>query len=77
MSENGRQVVPNSDGGWAVRVPGAQRASAHTDTQAQAVDRAREIAIHGRDGRIRDKDTVKPGNDPFPPASQQGLKEIR
>lgn len=68
-----RHVVPNEDGGWDVRKPGASRASAHTDTQSQAQDRARsilgnagggEMLTHGRDGQIRAKDTVRPGNDP-------------
>lgn len=67
-----RNVVPNPDGGWDVTGGGA-RASAHTDTQAEAVTRAKEIvgnqgggevSISGRDGRIRAKDTVAPGNDP-------------
>lgn len=71
-----RHVVPNPAGGWDVKAPGAGRASAHTDTQADAQGRARdivsnlgggEVVTHGRDGRIRDSDTVKPGNDPFPP----------
>lgn len=75
-NENDRSVVPNSDGGWDVKKAGASRASAHAETQAEAIDRAREIVhnagggevqIHGRDGRIRDSDTVKPGNDPNPP----------
>jgi hypothetical protein len=26
-----------------------------------------EVRIHGLDGKIRDSDTVKPGNDPNPP----------
>jgi len=26
-----------------------------------------ELSIKGRDGRIRSKDTIAPGNDPFPP----------
>jgi hypothetical protein len=73
-------VVPNKDGGWDVRAPGAKRASAHTDTQKQAQDRARdivskagggEVTTHGRDGRIRDSDTVKPGNDPHPPRDKK------
>jgi hypothetical protein len=43
-------------------------------------DRAREIVhnagggevkIHGRDGRIRDSDTVAPGNDPNPPRDKK------
>lgn len=67
-----RNVVPNSRGGWDVTGAGTQ-ASAHTKTQAQAIDRAKEIvgnrgggevSISGRDGKIRAKDTVAPGNDP-------------
>jgi len=76
MARNERHVVRNPDGGWDVKAPGADRSSAHKDTQADAIDRAREIVgnsgggevvIHGRDGRIRDSDTVPPGHDPFPP----------
>jgi hypothetical protein len=76
MPRNERHVVPNPDGGWDVKAPDSQRSSAHTETQSQAIDRAREIVgntgggeivIHGRDGRIRDSDTVAPGNDPDPP----------
>lgn len=26
-----------------------------------------EVRIHGRDGKIRDSDTVPPGRDPHPP----------
>lgn len=26
-----------------------------------------ELSIHGRDGGIRSKNTVPPGNDPYPP----------
>lgn len=75
-SKNNRDVVPNPDGGWDVKAPGASRASAHRDTQAEAVDRAREIVknlgggevrTRGRDGKIRDSDTVPDGNDPCPP----------
>lgn len=73
---NNRHVVRNPDGGWDVKAPGASRASAHRETQAAAEQRAKEIVrnlgggevrIHGRDGRIRDSDTVAPGNDPNPP----------
>ncbi len=71
-----RHVTPHLNGGWQVRAPGADRASAHTNTQADAQRRARtilqnlgggELTTHGRDGRIRESDTVPPGNDPFPP----------
>lgn len=75
-----RHVVPNPEGGWDVVAPGADRASAHRDTQAEAVDRAREIVgnagggevvIHRPNGQIRDSDTVKPGNDPNPPRDRR------
>lgn len=80
MGKNDRSVVPGKDGGWDVRAPGASRASAHSRTQADAIDRAREIVhnagggevrIHGRDGKIRDSDTVAPGNDPNPPRDKR------
>ena len=73
---NRRNVTPSGDGRWAVQRPGATRASSIHDTQQGAVDRARaalnntgggELTIHGRDGRIRDSDTVGGGGDPFPP----------
>ncbi|MBE7518392.1 MAG: DUF2188 domain-containing protein [Thermoflexaceae bacterium] len=73
---NNRHVVPNPDGGWDVKRPGAQRASSHHETQAGAEHRAKEIVgnlgggevvIHDRHGQIRDSDTVAPGNDPNPP----------
>lgn len=75
MSER-RHVVPNPQGGWDVRAPGADRASSHHQRQDQAEQRAKEIVrnqgggevvIHDRHGRIRDSDTVAPGRDPFPP----------
>lgn len=73
---NERHINPNPDGGWDVKKPGSSRASSHHKTQADAEARAKEIlandgggeaVIHGRDGRIRDSDTVAPGNDPNPP----------
>lgn len=79
-TRNERHVEPNPNGGWDVTKPDASRASSHHDTQAHAVDRAREIVhnsgggeivIHGRDGRIRDSDTVAPGNDPNPPRDRR------
>lgn len=72
-NDNDRHVVPNPNGGWDVVKPGSERASAHKETQADAIDRAREIVgnagggevnIHGRNGAIRAKDTIDPGNDP-------------
>ena len=75
-----RHIVPNEDGGWDVKAPGARRASSHHNTQAEAEAHAKailgnigggEAVIHGRDGRIRDSDTVAPGNDPHPPTDRK------
>lgn len=65
-------VVPHN-GKWAVKTEKADRPAKVTDTQKQAIDRARETAanngteviIHGRNGRIREKNSY--GNDPYPP----------
>lgn len=52
---------------------GAFRASAHTNTQADAINRGRQIVgnagggelnIHDRNGQIRAKDTIALGSDP-------------
>lgn len=76
MPRNERHMVPNAGGGWDVKKPGADRSSGHFDRQSDAIERAKEIVgntgggeavIHGRDNLIRESDTVKPGNDPFPP----------
>lgn len=80
MASKGRHVVPNEGGGWAVKKPGSDRASAITRTQQEAERKAKtfvsnegggEVRIHGRDGRIRDSDTVPPGNDPNPPKDKR------
>lgn len=73
---NQRWVVPNSEGGWDIKKPGASRVSGHEETKADAKGRAGEIlrnsgggerVVLNRDGKIGDKDTIAPGNDPFPP----------
>jgi Uncharacterized protein conserved in bacteria (DUF2188) len=75
-----RVVQPNPEGGWDVKNPRGKRSSAHTDTQADAIDRAREILgnlgggeleIRNRRGQIRDVDTVPQGNDPNPPRDRR------
>lgn len=75
-NSNNRHVVPNPKSGWDVKMPGASRSSAHTDTQKEAIERASEIVrnrgggevrIHNRQGQIRDSNTIAPGNDPYPP----------
>lgn len=68
-------VVP-SDGQWGVRREGTSRLTSLHRLKQEAVDRARalcrssgggELFIHGLDGKIQSRDTVPPGNDPFPP----------
>ncbi len=72
-------VVKNSDkkgNKWGVKRAGGQRASSRHSTQDAAKKAANrvagnqgggEVVTHRRNGTIRDKDTVPPGNDPFPP----------
>lgn len=65
--------VVQRESGWATIREGAQRATQVHDTQAQAIQAGRQIArqgqgellVHGRDGRIRARDSY--GNDPCPP----------
>jgi uncharacterized protein YdaT len=72
MSKKDQHVVPH-DRGWAVKGEGNSRASSVHDTQAQAIEAARqtainqktEVLIHGRNGQIRARDSF--GSDPFPP----------
>ena len=72
MTRRNQHVVPHEEG-WAVRGAGSRRASSVHQTQQEAIDAGRDIArnqrtelfIHGRDGRIRERDSH--GGDPFPP----------
>lgn len=74
MNHNSRnQHVVKHPNGWAVKGAGNSRATVVTNTQAQAIEIARQIAInnqselvvHGTNGRIREKNSY--GNDPYPP----------
>jgi uncharacterized protein YdaT len=77
MSKGKNQHVTKHPEGWQVKGAGNGKASVITDTQKKAIEKAREIAInqgsevviHGRDGKIRDKDSY--GNDPNPPKDQK------
>lgn len=72
----GQHVVPYN-GDWAVRREGSGRVTSVHSTQARAEAAGREIAhnqraelfIHGRDGRIRDRDSF--GHDPNPPKDRK------
>lgn len=66
--------------GWAVKAPGAERASSVHSRQRDAENVAKqtvrnlgggEVRIQGRDGRWRDSDTVPIGNDPNPPRDKK------
>lgn len=66
-------IKDNDTGDWNVKRAGSGRSSGIFDTQRDAERAAKrfagntgggEVRIHGRDGRIRDSDTVDPANDP-------------
>lgn len=67
------QHVVKTDKGWGVRGEKNSRITKNFETQKQATERAKEIAInqkselfiHGRDGKIRERNSY--GNDPYPP----------
>ncbi|OQK16252.1 hypothetical protein AU255_14245 [Methyloprofundus sedimenti] len=71
METISQHVVKDADGGWSVKKGGASRASKHFDTQNEAIVWGRNVAknqhaefyIHGKDGKIREKDSY--GNDSF------------
>ena len=75
-----RTVYKNDDGQWANKRNDASRASSVHKTQAAAEQAARqnlknqgggELTTKGRDGKIRSKDTIPPGNDPHPPKDRE------
>jgi Uncharacterized protein conserved in bacteria (DUF2188) len=71
-NDSDRYVVPSPRGGWDVVKEGHERASAHTPTKREAINRGREIVrnagggelrIQNQDGRFIDSDTVSPGRE--------------
>jgi hypothetical protein len=72
MSKKGQHVVP-SDNGWALRKAGSAKVTRTFATQTEAIAAAIKIAknqktelyIHGRNGRIRERNSY--GSDPHPP----------
>lgn len=76
MSKSNDRFVSPHNGGWANQPAGASRPASVHRTQQEAIEAARqtlqnsgggELNVQGRDGRIRSKDTIAPGNDPCPP----------
>lgn len=72
MGKN-QHVVPNKNGGWDIKGEGNSKSTKHTETKAEAINLARDIAknqkselvIHNKNGQISDKDSF--GNDSCPP----------
>ena len=71
-----RIVHRGKDGKWREKAEGAGRAGSVHDRQKDAIQAAKEklqsggggeLTTMGRDGKIRSKDTIAPGNDPNPP----------
>ncbi|MFA3774478.1 DUF2188 domain-containing protein [Bacillus safensis] len=67
------QHITKHPNGWQVKGEGNKKPSSVHQTQQDAIAAGREIArnqeselfIHGKDGKIRARDSY--GNDPFPP----------
>ena len=75
-----RMVYRRTNGTWVNKKNDANKASSTHATQQDAVDAAKEmlknqgggeLIIKGVNGQIRSKDTVPPGNDPFPPKDKE------
>jgi len=70
MPKKGDVHVVPGDGNWRVEVEGSNRARSTHDTQQQAFEAARQVArqnksellLHGRNGKIRERNTY--GHDP-------------
>ena len=69
-------MYKDKDGQWVNKRNDASRVSTKHRTQKEAQDSARrmlknqgggELTTKDVDGKIRDKDTVAPGKDPYPP----------
>ncbi len=81
MSKNrDRMVYQGKDGKWKNKRNDASKASSVHNTQREAEKAARnnlknqgggELITKGRDGKIRSKDTIRPGRDPFPPRDKE------
>ena len=77
MTKGKNQHVVKHPDGWAVKGEGNNKATKVTHTQAQAIEKAENIArnqksdtkIHGVAGRIRAGNSY--GNDPYPPEDKR------
>ncbi|PJD93228.1 MAG: hypothetical protein CK424_03310 [Legionella sp.] len=75
--KTGQHIVKNPAGGWAVKKGGASKATKIYNTKDEAVEHGKQIAknqktelyIHGKDGKIQDKNSY--GKDPCPPKDKK------
>ena len=75
-----RIVYKRPDGKWVDKSISSDRAASLHDTQKSAIEKSKErltragggeLIVKGRDQKIRSKDTIAPGNDPFPPKDKE------
>jgi len=80
MSKGRDRMVYQGKDGWVNKRNDADRASSIHRTQRGAINAAHrnlvnqgggELTVKGRDGQIRSKDTIPPGNDPNPPRDRE------
>lgn len=73
MSKKNKHVVKNRDGSWGVKTEGASRNAKNFSSQKAAINHGiksakkskSELLIHGKNGKIRERNSY--GNDPNPP----------
>ena len=80
MSKDRDRIIFRRGDEWINKRIDSDRASSKHRTQREAVTAAREmlhnqgggeLTIKAEDGRIRSKDSIVPGNDPFPPRDRE------
>lgn len=75
-----RTIYQTDDGLWANKRNSASQPAQKFSRQSDAIAAARqnlinagggELTVKGRNGLIRSKDTIPPGNDPNPPKDRE------
>ena len=78
--KNDRIVYKTTDGVWANKKVGNDKATSRHTTQREAENIARdmikkdgggELITKGENGKIRSKDTIPPARDPYPPKDKE------
>jgi hypothetical protein len=73
MGKNVHVVKSKNGDSWSVKTENSQKSYRNVDTQKEAIEIGRNVAqnnnsellIHGKDGKIREKNSY--GNDNYPP----------